>query len=65
MTNLAHISEWVGCSRILCGNDISYVFGDPRLSPEMERVYRKNLFDKALRLLESIPNDNASLVVRG
>ncbi|MCI6257357.1 MAG: glycine/betaine/sarcosine/D-proline family reductase selenoprotein B [Clostridiales bacterium] len=65
VTNLAHISEWVGCSRILCGNDISHVFGDPEISPEMERIYRKNMFDKALRLLDSVPADNASLVVRG
>ncbi len=64
VTNLAHISEWVGCSRILCGNDISHVFGDPKLSPDMERVYRKSLFEKALGLLEAVPAHNSSLVIR-
>ena len=63
VTNLAHISEWIGCSRILYGKDIRYVFGDPSLSPDAEENYRKNLFDKALELLEKAPEANTSLVV--
>lgn len=63
VTNLAHISEWVGCSRILCGNDISHVFGAPQLPLEMERACRKGLFDKALDLLEAVPAYNSSLVI--
>lgn len=63
VTNLAHISEWAGCSRILCGTDISYVFGNPTLSPEREYNHRKTLFDKAISLLETVPPENSSVIV--
>ena len=63
VTNLAHISEWVGTSRILCGNNVCHVFGNPELMPEQEREYRQRLFDKALALLEQTPENNSCLIV--
>ena len=63
VTNLVHISEWVGCSRILCGNSVCHVFGNPEQTPEQEREYRLQLFNKALNLLLALPNENASLIV--
>lgn len=38
VTNLTKISEGIGSSRIVCGNNICHVFGNPRLSPEAEVV---------------------------
>lgn len=62
VTNLVHISEWVGCSRILCGNDISHVFGNPDLSSEQEFEYRKQLFNRALDLLTEKPEKNSCII---
>lgn len=52
ITNLTKIAESVGASRVLRGNDICYVLGDPKLSPEEERGYRWEMVKKALELLE-------------
>ncbi len=62
VTNLVRISQWVGCSRILEGNNICHVFGDPALAGEQEREYRRHLFDKALELLDRVPPDNGCIV---
>jgi len=64
VTNLAHISEWVGTSRILCGNHVGHVFGNPELPPEQEREYRQTLFRQALELLEQVPEKNTCLIVQ-
>lgn len=51
VTNLIHISEWIGCSRILKGGNVNYVFGNPNLSAEREKAFRQKLFLEALDLL--------------
>lgn len=63
ITNLTKIAEGIGSSRILCGNSVCHVFGDPALSPEEERGYRRHLVERALRLLEEVPSPDSSLVV--
>ncbi len=63
VTNLTQISEWVGCSRILRGNDISHVFGEPELPLDQERYWRERLFNKALELLAAVPDDNSCMIV--
>ena len=62
VTNLVHISEWVGCSRILCGNAICHVFGNPKLSPDQEFEYRKQLFNRALDILTEDPQKNSCII---
>lgn len=66
VTNLTKIAESVGARRILRGNDICHVFGNPALSLEEERAYRWEMILKALRLLEQrIPEEsNSSIVIQ-
>lgn len=63
VTNLTQISEWVGCSRILKGNNICHVFGKPELPPDQERDWREKLFNRALELLAAVPDDNSCMIV--
>lgn len=63
VTNLTKIAEGIGSSRILCGNNVCHVFGNPSLNRTEEYAYRRNLVKKALNLLESEPEENSSLVV--
>lgn len=64
VTNLTQISEGVGCSRILQGNHVAHVFGNPDLLPEQEMEYRDRLFEKALALLATVPDENSCIVMR-
>lgn len=48
MTNLVTIAEQVGAPRIVPGRGIPYPAGDPNLSPEAERVWRRRLVERAL-----------------
>jgi len=52
VTNLINIADGVGSNRILQGKSVLHVFGDPTLSPEAERDYRKDMVAKALKMLE-------------
>lgn len=63
VTNLVRISEWVGCSRILEGNAICHVFGNPNLTKEQELEYRKSLLYKALYLLTQNPPHNSCIIM--
>ena len=64
VTNLVQISEWVGCSRILEGNAVCHVFGNPDLSKDQELEYRKILLGKALNLLAQNPPHNSCIIVQ-
>ena len=48
MTNLVTIAEQVGAPRIVPGRGIPYPAGDPSLSPEAERAWRRRLVARAL-----------------
>lgn len=62
VTNLTKIAEGIGVNRILRGNNICYVFGDPALPHDGEVAYRMEMVMKALKLLESVPPENESLI---
>jgi glycine reductase len=48
VTNLVTIAEQVGAPRIVPGRGIPYPAGDPNLSPEAERGWRRQLVERAL-----------------
>lgn len=48
MTNLVTIAEQVGAPRIVPGRGIPYPAGDPNLSPDAERAWRRKLVERAL-----------------
>ncbi|WP_455759747.1 hypothetical protein [Cloacibacillus evryensis] len=41
MTNLTKIAEGIGSNRILRGNSVLHVFGDPTLPLPSEKAYRE------------------------
>lgn len=55
VTNLTKISEGIGTHRILRGNSVLHVFGNPTLPKTQEAAYRKNLVAEALEMLEETP----------
>lgn len=63
VTNLTKISEGIGANRILRGNSVLHVFGNPSLLHEKEVDYRREMVEKALSLLEQSPHDGARAVV--
>ena len=48
VTNLVTIAEQVGAPRIVPGRGIQYPSGDPNLSHEAEREWRRRLVERAL-----------------
>ena len=50
VTNLTKIAEGIGANRILKGNSVLHVFGDPSLPLGSERAYRRQHVVKALDL---------------
>jgi glycine reductase len=42
----------IGANRVVLGNGIVHVLGDPDLSPEDEKKLRRQLIEKALRALQ-------------
>ncbi len=48
ITNLVTIAEQVGAPRIVPGRGIPYPSGDPNLSPQAERAWRRRLVQRAL-----------------
>lgn len=55
VTNLTKISEGIGTHRILRGNSVLHVFGNPSLPQTQESAYRKKLVEEALEMLEETP----------
>ncbi len=48
ITNLVTIAEQVGAPRIVPGRGIPYPAGDPDLTPQAERAWRRRLVERAL-----------------
>ncbi len=48
ITNLVTIAEQVGAPRIVRGGGIPYPSGDPAMTPEAERDWRRRLVGRAL-----------------
>lgn len=63
VTNLTKIAEGIGVNRILRGNSVLHVFGNPALPPEKERQYRKEMVEKALALLEQVPEEGTRALI--
>ena len=59
VTNLTKIAEGIGSNRILRGNSVLHVFGDPTLPLPSEQAYREKRVEKALHMLakSGINND--------
>ena len=55
VTNLTEISKGIGSHRILRGNSVLHVFGNPSLPPEQEEKYREKRLEKAINMLEEKP----------
>ena len=56
VTNLTQISKGLGSNRVLQGNSVVHVLGDPSLPPENELNYRESMVKQALSLLETDPS---------
>ncbi len=54
MTNLVTIAEQVGAPRIVPGRGIPYPAGDPNLSPDAERAWRRRLIERALEAVATV-----------
>lgn len=63
VTNLTKIAEGIGVNRILRGNSVLHVFGNPSLPPDREYAYRREMVEKALALLERVPEEGARAVI--
>lgn len=57
VTNLTKISEGIGTRRILKGNSVLHVFGNPSLPLTQEQAYREGLVQEALNMLLETPQD--------
>lgn len=63
VTNLTKIAEGIGVNRILRGNSVLHVFGNPALPKEKEYLYRKEMVEKALALLEQVPEEGSRALI--
>lgn len=63
VTNLTKIAEGIGANRILKGNSVLHIFGNPSLPEEAEEAYRKDLAQKALDLLEQTPEEGKRSII--
>ena len=64
VTNLTKISEGIGANRILRGNSVLHVFGNPALPGANEHAYRKEMVEKALHMLEEVPEEGKHALVK-
>ena len=64
VTNLTKISEGIGSHRILRGNSVLHVFGNPSLPKGQEVAYRKQMVEKALEMLTEAPEEGQHSLVR-
>jgi len=63
VTNLTKIAEGMGANRILRGNSVVHVLGNPALPKEQERMYRTEMVEKALSLLEKMPPEGSRALI--
>lgn len=63
VTNLTKIAEGIGSNRILRGNSVLHVFGDPSLPLPSEQAYRDQRVKKALHILEETPEGGKNALV--
>ena len=63
VTNLTKISEGIGVHRILRGNSVLHVFGNPSLPHEQEVEYRKEMVEEALEMLTEKPEEGQHALI--
>ena len=63
VTNLTKISEGIGAHRILRGNSVLHVFGNPSLPHEQEVEYRKEMVEEALEMLTEKPEEGQHALI--
>lgn len=63
VTNLTKIAEGIGANRILRGNSVLHVFGDPSLPGSSEEAYRMQRVKKALDMLEKVPDEGQRAII--
>ena len=63
VTNLTKIAEGIGANRILRGNSVLHVFGDPSLPLSSEKAYRQAHVLRALKMLEKVPEDGRQAII--
>ena len=63
VTNLTKIAEGIGANRILHGNSVLHVFGDPSLPPPSEKAYRESMVVRALQMLEQLPDAGQRAII--
>jgi glycine reductase len=63
VTNLTKIAEGIGANRILRGNSVLHVFGDPSLPLPSEKAYRQAHVLRALKMLEKVPEDGRQAII--
>lgn len=63
VTNLTKISEGIGAHRILRGNSVLHVFGNPTLPETQEVAYRKGLVEEALQMLTEAPKEGQHALI--
>ena len=61
--NLTKISEGIGAHRILRGNSVLHVFGNPSLPHEQEVEYRKEMVEEALEMLTEKPEEGQHALI--
>ncbi|MDQ1400633.1 MAG: glycine reductase complex component subunit gamma [Acidimicrobiaceae bacterium] len=54
LCNLISIAERVGAPRIVPTRGIPYPTGDPSLTPEAEKEWRRRLLERALEALQTV-----------
>ncbi len=63
VTNLTKISEGIGAHRILRGNSVLHVFGNPSLPQKQEENFRKELVEEALQMLTEAPAEGQHALI--
>ena len=63
VTNLTKIYEGIGAHRILRGNSVLHVFGNPSLPHEQEVEYRKEMVEEALEMLTEKPEEGQHALI--
>ena len=63
VTNLTKIAEGIGSNRIMKGNSVLHVFGDPTLPLPSEQANREERVKKALDMLEKVPDEGSHTII--
>lgn len=63
ITNLIKISEGIGPKRIMKGNSVIHILGNPQLPHDSEVKYRKKLVNQALNMLTVNPEEGTQYIV--